>query len=75
MARARPGIYRQPEEAVVVARPATRKDYERSKGLGAPVDGQGEWYGHLRCGHGILRYRRPKVGSLVVCWPCAKEQK
>lgn len=75
MARARLGVYSQPEEDVVSVHPASRSDHLRSQGTAPGVDGFGPWYGHLRCGHGILRLRRPKVGQIVVCWVCAKEKR
>jgi hypothetical protein len=70
MARARDGFLSQPECQITSVRPARRADYliareQRHRG-------QGEWFARLVCGHWVLRLRRPKVGSRVVCWSCAK---
>lgn len=71
MAKSREGFYTQPEQAVMEVRPATRRDYLGTRGHTPTVYGAGEHYGRLHCGHGILRLRRPKVGSCIVCWACA----
>jgi hypothetical protein len=69
MARARAGYTSQPEQAIAEVRPATRVIYTTRP------QGQGEWAARLFCGHWILRLRRPKVGSIVVCWECAEPRR
>ena len=72
MARARAGYDSQPESRVKQVRPARRIDYQIAASDAMKPHGEGEWFARLECGHWILRLRRPRVDSVIVCWSCAR---